>query len=289
MVEAKRVRLSPLSTPAQKTRPAFRLGKNPTPANFTSKGTALIGLSAAFIFSAALSSTWPINFNVTCRPSTRAQRASGASARARSMYSVRCARISAGISSPMKMRISHQLAADHVQGLLRGPVAYAVAIAGESTLDHFCVVAVSQRVEDEAHRLFIRSPRGPGYARNTYAETRFAIVANALRKRCGHLAAHGAMFSDQQRRNSGQSCLDRVFINNSATQEVTRAAGNRCNPFRQHAPGAGFGNGQRFLPHAQVIAHNLLHALALCGKDGVFKFVFQQSRECINALLRLFN
>ena len=49
-----------------------------------------------------------------------------------------------GISSAMKRRMLHQLAADKVQGLLRGPVAYAVTIAGESTLDHFRMAAIRQ-------------------------------------------------------------------------------------------------------------------------------------------------
>jgi hypothetical protein len=71
----------------------------------------------------------------------------------------------------MKRRTLHQFAADHVQRLLRGPVAYAVAIAGESTLNDFCMAAVSQSMEDKAYRLFIRSASRSGYARDAYAET----------------------------------------------------------------------------------------------------------------------
>src|SRR5579864_7460371 len=155
MLDARLGRLSPPSTPAQNTRAAFGLGKNPAPANLTSKGSDLIDASAALIFPTAASSTWPINFNVTCKSSTRAQRASGASRRARSMYSVRRARIYAGTSSAIKRRMLHQLAADHVQGLLRGPVAYAVTIAGKSSLDDLCMAAVSQRMKDKAYGLFI--------------------------------------------------------------------------------------------------------------------------------------
>ena len=75
------------------------------------------------------------------------------------------ARTSAGISSAIKMRMLHQLAPDHIQGLLRGPVAYAVTIAGESALDHFCMAAVGQRMEDQTDGLFVRSARRAGYTR----------------------------------------------------------------------------------------------------------------------------
>ena len=71
----------------------------------------------------------------------------------------------------MKMRMLHQLAADHVEGLLRGPVAYAVAIARESPLDDFSMAAVGERMEDETHRLFIRSARRAGYAGDAYPKT----------------------------------------------------------------------------------------------------------------------
>jgi len=100
----------------------------------------------------------------------------------------------------MKMRILHQFAADHIQGLLRGPVAYAVTITGESPLDDFCMAAVSQRVEDEAHRLFIRSARRAGYTCEAYPKTRFAVVANSFSQRGSNLAANGSVFGDQERR-----------------------------------------------------------------------------------------
>ena len=74
----------------------------------------------------------------------------------------------------MKRRMLHQLAADHIQSLLRGPVAYAVAIAGKSTLNDFCMAAVSQRMEDKAYRFFIRSACRPSDPRDAYAETCFA-------------------------------------------------------------------------------------------------------------------
>src|SRR5712671_4102273 len=148
MVDARCGRWSPPSTPAQKTRAAFGLGKHPTPVKCTANGEAFTEASAVFISSTRAALASPTNFKVTCKPSTRAQRASGASSRARSMYFVKPARTSAGISSAMKMRILHQLAADHIQGLLRGPVAYAVAITGESSLDDFCMAAVGERMED---------------------------------------------------------------------------------------------------------------------------------------------
>src|SRR6185369_16471718 len=107
----------------------------------------------------------------------------------------------------MKRRMLHQLAADHIQSLLRGPVAYAVAIAGESTLDDFCMVAVGEGMKDQAYRLFIRSACRPSDARDAYAETCFAPGTNSFRKRRRNLAANSAVFRDQQRRHFGQSCL----------------------------------------------------------------------------------
>src|SRR5258708_10352717 len=207
MVDAKWGRWSPPSTPAQKTRAAFGLGKNPTPVKCTGNGEAFTEASAAFISSTRASLASPTNFKVTCKPSTRAQRASGASRRARSMYFVKPARTSAGISSAMKMRMLHQLATDHVKGLLRGPVAYAVTITGENPLDDFCMAAVSQRVEDETYWLFIRSARRAGYTRDAYPKICFAVVTNSFSQRGCNLATNCAMFCDQQRWYPGKGRL----------------------------------------------------------------------------------
>jgi hypothetical protein len=49
----------------------------------------------------------------------------------------------------------HQLAADHIQGLLRGPGAYTVTVAGESTLNDLCMAAIGQGMEHQPNRLCV--------------------------------------------------------------------------------------------------------------------------------------
>jgi hypothetical protein len=121
----------------------------------------------------------------------------------------------------MKMRMLHQFAADHVKGLLRGPVAYAVAVTGESPLEDFCMASVGERMEDKAYRFFIRSARRPSYTCDAYPKACFAVSANAFRKRSGNLAANGAMFGDQERGHAGQSRFYGILVNHSTAQKVS--------------------------------------------------------------------
>jgi len=79
-----------------------------------------------------------------------------------------------------------------------------VTITGESPLDDFCMAAVSQRVEDEAHRLFIRSARRAGYTCEAYPKTRFAVVANSFSQRGSTWLLTAPVFGDQERRHPGQ-------------------------------------------------------------------------------------
>jgi len=76
--------------------------------------------------------------------------------------------------------MSHQLAADHIQGLLRGTVAYAVTLTGERTLHHFSFFAVRQRVEDQPYGFFLRSSARPRYSRNANPKSGFALCADPL-------------------------------------------------------------------------------------------------------------
>jgi hypothetical protein len=69
------------------------------------------------------------------------------------------------------MRMLHQLAADHVQGLLRCPMPYAVAIAGKGALNDFSMAAIGKRMEDKTDRLFIRPARRTSHTRDADSKT----------------------------------------------------------------------------------------------------------------------
>src|SRR5215472_4456418 len=136
------------------------------------------------------------------------------------MYSVIRARIAAGISRAMKMRMSHQLAANHVHGLLRGPLPDTLAVAKEFSFHDFSMIAVSQRDVDQAHGLLLRASARPGDTGNAYAQSGFATVANALGQRRSHFLTNRAVLFDQQRRHTRQRCLQVVVIDYSATEKI---------------------------------------------------------------------
>ncbi len=100
-------RASPALMPIQKTRGDFGLGKKPTSWNLIANGTACTVERAFLISCTRTSLASPMNFNVTCSDSGRAQRASGARLRTRSRYSVMLWRMLLAISRAMKTRMVH--------------------------------------------------------------------------------------------------------------------------------------------------------------------------------------
>src|SRR5215471_20789089 len=110
------------------------------------------------------------------------------------MNSTMRARISAGISMAMKMRMSHQLAADHVQCLLRGPLADAHSVAEEFSFEHVSLDAVGQRGVDQAHGLLLGPPARSGDSRDADAQRGFGALPDSFRKGHRHLAADRAVF-----------------------------------------------------------------------------------------------
>src|SRR5262249_16315448 len=124
------------------------------------------------------------------------------------MNSTMRARISEGISSAMKMRMSDQLAANHVQRLLRGPLPDAGAVAEELSFDHGGLAAVSHRRVDQAHRLLFRPAAGPGDARDANSQRSLGALADSFSQRHGHLAADRSVFLDDRRLDAGHGYFE---------------------------------------------------------------------------------
>src|SRR5262249_37674269 len=126
------------------------------------------------------------------------------------------ARISEGMSKAMKMRMSHQFATDHVQRLLRGPLANTIAIAKKLSFQHFSLAAIGQGRVDEANGLLLSAAARAGDSGNAHSQSRLAAFPDALRQRRCYFAAHSSMLLDQQRGHAGQGGLQRVVIDHSA-------------------------------------------------------------------------
>src|SRR5262249_55028001 len=114
------------------------------------------------------------------------------------------ARISAGMSRAMKMRISHEFPPDHIQGLLRRPLANTIAIAKKLSFQYFGLAAIGERNVDEANRLLLGTASWPGDSGNADSQSRLATLPDPLGQRRCDLAADCPMLFDQQRRHAGQ-------------------------------------------------------------------------------------
>src|SRR5437016_5181082 len=141
--------------PIQNTRADLGVGKKPTFLNSMSKDGTLTSRRVSWTACTWLSAASPTNFKVTCSDSIRTQRASGANPLTLCTYFPIRERISSGMSSPIKMRMLHQLAAEHVQGLCGRPIANPLPVAGESTLHDFGLDAIRQSVKHQTHRFFL--------------------------------------------------------------------------------------------------------------------------------------
>src|SRR5262249_31216834 len=99
------------------------------------------------------------------------------------------ARISLGISSAMKIRMSHQFTANHVQRLLRGPVTDPCAVAEEFSFDHVRLAAVGECGIHKAHRLLRRPAGGSRDSRNADSKRGLGALTDAFgHRRCYLLA-----------------------------------------------------------------------------------------------------
>src|SRR5215471_7613949 len=106
-------------------------------------------------------------------------------------------RISAGMSRAIKMRMSHQFAPDHIQRLLRGPLANTIAITEELSFQHLCLVAISQRRVDQANRFLLGAASGSGDSGDADSQGCLAAFADTFRQGRCHLAADGSVLFDQ--------------------------------------------------------------------------------------------
>src|SRR5215471_16727003 len=86
--------------------------------------------------------------------------------------------------------ISHQQAAYHVERLLAGPAADALAVAGKPPLDHFVLLLVGDGNVDQANRLVLGSTIWAGDAGDPDANIGIADLANVLRQGQRDLAAN---------------------------------------------------------------------------------------------------
>ena len=69
---------------------------------------------------------------------------------------------------------------DQVKGLLGGPVAYAIPVAGKFALHHFGLGFIGKPNVHQSYRFLLRSAAGTGDAGDAEAESRFAAFADPL-------------------------------------------------------------------------------------------------------------
>src|SRR5258707_2846575 len=116
--------------------------------------------------------------------------------------------MSSVMSMPTKSRMgSDHFAANHVEGLLRGVKAYAVAVAWKLSFDDFRLLAVSHSNVNEPHWFFRSAAGGAGNAGDTDSKSCIAALANPFRECNRYLLAHCPVFCDQHRRYVGERCL----------------------------------------------------------------------------------
>src|SRR5215470_313892 len=169
-------------------------------------------------------------------------------------------RISSSISRAMKSRMEslHQFPANHVEGQLRSEPTNPLSIAGELALFDLGFSIAGERVIDETDRLLLRATSRPGHPRDANPECGFAAFANTFGERNGNFAANRTVLREQLLGHIGEGSLEFVRIDNYATQEVSRASADAGDAIREQSPRARFGDGQRRIPHLQIVADDLL-------------------------------
>src|SRR2546429_220673 len=67
--------------------------------------------------------------------------------------------------------------------------------------------------------------------------------------------------------------------------EIARTSANGSDALCQKASGTGLGDGQRGVPHLQVVSNDLFQRIAVIGKDQVIELLFNPFDKLINAFL----
>src|SRR5437899_8951602 len=236
------------SMPIQKTRAERAVGKKPVPRKLRSN-PLLVTVSRALRISSNCCVS-PMNFRVTCSDSSRTQRGSGANSRTPSMKRAMRWRISSAMSRATKRRMIlaisckfqaarktrptspkpgrsgaptvlslHQLPSHHIQCLLAGIPADAVAVTGKVPLYHFRLFSIGQRVINQAHGFLLAAAGGAGHASDAHAQRGFAFDANALGHGHGDFAADRAMLGDDLRRHAGKGSFQMIGIDDGAAEK----------------------------------------------------------------------
>src|SRR5271166_2143769 len=178
----------------------------------------------------------PRNCSVTWNVSGSTQRTSGANWRIWLRNSAIWLRIAASILRATKRRIrSHQHPAHQVESLLAGPAPNALAVSGKAPLHNFVFLPVGHRYVHQPHGLLLRAAARTCDSGNADADVGVTDLANVLSQGQGDLFAHRAVGFEHQRWNVGEQRLQIVGVHYRAAQEVTRTAGHRRDPLRDHS------------------------------------------------------
>src|ERR1700753_534179 len=91
----------------------------------------------------------------------------------------------------------HELAAYHVERLLAGVEANALAVSGKVFFNDVRLHAITDGDINQSHRFFFRASAGTSDAGYTYTIGAAATATDSICQGNGYFAAHSAFFFDQ--------------------------------------------------------------------------------------------
>ena len=176
--------------------------------------------------------------------------------------------------------LSLKVAAEHFEGVLRGPEADALAVSGELELLDLGVFAIGEADVDEAYGLAFVGAGGwcgwAGEAGDADADGAASGCADALGERAGDFVADGSVLSEGFGRDVGESGLERVGVDDRSADEVAGDVGDRGEALGEQAAGAAFGGAEGEVVEAEHELDDFFERLAVGGEDVFAHLAFDE-------------
>jgi len=159
----------------------------------------------------------------------------------------------------------------HLEGVLCGPEADSLAIAGDVELLDLGIFAVGEGDVDEAYGLggvgAVGDGRRAGDSGDGEGESASGAAANAFGEGASDWIADCAMLFEEVGRDVGEGGLAAVGVGDGSTEEDTGAVGDCGEALAEPASGAALGDGEGVVADTEHEENDLFEGFAVEGED----------------------